>query len=105
MTSIQPEGRFGALIMDENKVLSFKEKPQGDGNWINGGFFVCEPKVLTYIDNNSTIFEREPLENLAKDGELFTYKHDGFWKPMDTLRDKTQLEDMIEKGKAPWIKW
>lgn len=106
MTSVQPEGRFGALIMEEDKVLSFKEKPQGDGNWINGGYFVCQPGVMDYIDDNSaTIFEREPLENLAKDGELFTYKHQGFWKPMDTLMDKTRLENLISAGKAPWIKW
>jgi glucose-1-phosphate cytidylyltransferase len=106
MTSVQPEGRFGALLIDgNNKVESFKEKPKGDGAWINGGFFVCEPEVIDYINNDTTIFEREPLENLAKDGKLFTFKHTGFWKPMDTLRDKTQLEDLIEKGQAPWIKW
>jgi glucose-1-phosphate cytidylyltransferase len=106
MTSVQPEGRFGALIMEDDKVLSFKEKPQGDGNWINGGFFVCEPAVMDYIDDNrATIFERKPLETLAEDGELFTYKHHGFWKPMDTLRDKTQLEELIDTGKAPWVKW
>lgn len=106
MTSVQPEGRFGALVMEDEKVLSFKEKPQGDGNWINGGFFVCEPGVMNYIDNNSArIFEREPLENLANDAQLYAYKHHGFWKPMDTLKDKTQLEEMIQSGKAPWIKW
>ncbi len=106
MTSVQPEGRFGALKIYENlKVESFQEKPKGDGSWINGGFFVCEPKVLDYIENDETIFEREPLENLAKEGELFTFKHNGFWKPMDTLRDKTQLEELIETGSAPWIKW
>lgn len=106
MTSVQPEGRFGALnILDTNQVERFEEKPKGDGSWINGGFFVCEPQVFEYITGDSTIFEKEPLENLARDGELFTYKHTGFWKPMDTLRDKTQLEDLIAKGKAPWIKW
>lgn len=106
MTSVQPEGRFGALDINEtNRVIEFKEKPRGDGSWINGGFFVCEPKVLDYIEANHTIFEREPLENLAKDGELFTFKHHGFWKPMDTLRDKTQLEEMIEQQKAPWMLW
>lgn len=106
MTSVQPEGRFGALAIDAtNKVESFKEKPKGDGAWINGGFFVCEPEVFDYIDNDATIFERDPLENLAKEGKLFTFKHTGFWKPMDTLRDKTQLEELIEKGQAPWIKW
>lgn len=107
MTSVQPEGRFGALdISKGNKVDTFQEKPKGDGSWINGGFFVCEPKVFDYItDGDPTIFERGPLENLAKDGELFTFKHKGFWKPMDTLRDKSQLEDLIEKGSAPWIRW
>jgi len=106
MTSVLPEGRFGALDIAESlQVKSFQEKPKGDGSWINGGFFVCQPEVLNYIDNDKTIFEREPLERLATDGEVFTYKHSGFWKPMDTQRDKTQLEDLIEKGKAPWIKW
>lgn len=107
MTAVQPEGRFGSLQIDkDNKVNSFLEKPKGDGNWINAGFFVCEPKVLDYIDNNDKIiFERQPLENLASDDELFTYKHRGFWKPMDTLRDKNQLEEMIDSGTAPWKKW
>lgn len=107
MTAVQPEGRFGSLqITDENKVTSFQEKPKGDGSWINAGFFVCQPEVFNYIPNNDkTIFERTPLENLANDGQLFTYKHNGFWKPMDTLRDKNQLEEMVEQGTAPWIKW
>jgi glucose-1-phosphate cytidylyltransferase len=107
MTGVQPEGRFGSLQIDENeKVKSFQEKPKGDGNWINAGFFVCEPKVLDYIDNDDTIiFEREPLEKLANDNELYMYKHHGFWKPMDTLRDKTQLEELIVTETAPWIKW
>jgi len=107
MTSVQPEGRFGSLLIDDkNRVVSFKEKPKGDGSWINAGFFVCQSEVLDYINNgDSTIFEREPLENLANDKQLVTYKHNGFWKPMDTLRDKTQLEDMIANGTAPWIKW
>jgi len=106
LTSVQAEGRFGALkIDDDNKVESFKEKPKGDGAWINGGFIVCEPEVIDYIADDTTIFEREPLENLAHENKLYTFKHKGFWKPMDTLRDKTQLEDLIEKGKAPWIKW
>jgi glucose-1-phosphate cytidylyltransferase len=106
MTSVQPEGRFGALnINANNEVINFEEKPRGDGSWINGGYFVCDAKVFDYITGDQTIFEREPLENLAKDGELFTFKHTGFWKPMDTLRDKMQLEELIEKGKAPWIKW
>lgn len=107
MTSVQPEGRFGALNIDINdqQVKEFIEKPKGDGSWINGGFFVCEPKIFNYIDGDETIFERTPLENLAKDGELYTYKHYGFWKPMDTLRDKNQLEDLINSSSAPWIKW
>ncbi len=107
MTSVQPEGRYGSLIVDdEQKVLSFQEKPQGDGAWINAGFFVCQPEVFDFIpDGDKIIFEREPLESLAKVGQLYTYKHGGFWKPMDTQRDKSQLEDLIEKNKAPWIKW
>jgi glucose-1-phosphate cytidylyltransferase len=107
MTSVQPEGRYGSLIVNEQEqVTSFQEKPKGDGAWINAGYFVCQPEVLDYIpDGDQIIFEREPLESLAKAGELFTYKHEGFWKPMDTQRDKFQLENLIEKGTAPWIKW
>ena len=107
MTAVQPDGRFGSLQIDENeKVISFQEKPKGDGSWINAGFFVCEPKVFDYIENNDKcVFEREPLENLAKDNELYTFKHKGFWKPMDTLRDKAQLEDMVDSGLIPWKKW
>jgi glucose-1-phosphate cytidylyltransferase len=106
MTSVLPEGRFGALNIDNsNKVSSFQEKPKGDGSWINGGFFVCEPSIFDYIDGDNTVFERNPLENLAKEGELYTYKHHGFWKPMDTQRDKSQMEELIEKKKAPWIRW
>lgn len=107
MTAAQPEGRFGSLSIDANeRVLSFLEKPKGDGNWINAGYFVCQPKVFDYIpDGDLTVFEREPLEKLAHDGELYTYKNQGFWKPMDTLRDKAELEDLIITGKASWIKW
>lgn len=106
MTSVQPEGRFGALETDSNnRVLSFMEKPKGDGSWINGGFFVCEPKVLDYIAGDETIFEREPLENLAKDGQLFTYRHHGFWKCMDTLRDKNQLNELWSTQNAKWKIW
>ena len=107
MTSVQPEGRFGALVFNEDgEVTSFAEKPKGDGAWINAGFFVCEPKVFDYItEGDSTIFERAPLENLAKDGELYTYHHNGFWKCMDTLRDKQQLQAMCDEGNAPWISW
>lgn len=107
MTAVQPEGRFGSLQIDESeKVTSFLEKPKGDGSWINAGFFVCEPEVFDYITGgDNTIFEREPLEKLAQDEQLYTYKHRGFWKPMDTQRDKFQLEEMIENKTAPWINW
>jgi len=107
MTAVQPEGRFGSLQIDSaEKVTSFLEKPKGDGSWINAGFFVCQPEVFDYItEGDSTIFEREPLEKLAKNEQLFTYKHRGFWKPMDTQRDKFQLEELIDKGIAPWVKW
>jgi glucose-1-phosphate cytidylyltransferase len=107
MTSVQPEGRFGALdIEDGNRVKSFIEKPKGDGHWINGGFFVCEPKVFDYItEGDETVFEQSPLVNLANDGEMIAYKHTGFWKPMDTLRDKVKLNEMYDNNKAPWIVW
>ena len=107
MTAVQPSGRFGALAIDDNSTItSFIEKPKGDKSWINGGFFVCEPQVFDYIDNNDMItFEREPLENLAKDGQLSAFKHDGFWRPMDTLRDKNDLNAMWEENRAPWALW
>jgi glucose-1-phosphate cytidylyltransferase len=107
MTSAQPEGRFGALDINSNhQVLNYMEKPRGDGAWINGGFFVCEPEVFDYIkDGDATVFEHAPLENLARDGELYTYKHTGFWKPMDNIRDKSQLEELWLSGKAPWKIW
>lgn len=106
MTAVQPSGRFGALrINNEKKVESFVEKPAGDGAWINGGFFVLEPKVIDYIKDDSTIWEREPLENLTKESQLFAYKHEGFWKPMDTLRDKIELEKLWSTKEAPWKVW
>ena len=108
MTAVQPEGRFGAISMNEEtgSVKQFIEKPQGDGGWINGGFFVCEPEVFDYLEaDDSSIWEREPLENLASDGKLLAYKHLGFWKPMDMLRDKVQLEVLWDSGKAPWKVW
>jgi len=106
MTSVQTEGRFGSLQIDpENKVEQFQEKPKGDGSWINGGFFVCQPEVFDYLESDRIPFERDPLERMAADGQLFAYKHHGFWKPMDTLRDKKQLEELIEQHNAPWIKW
>lgn len=108
MTAVQPTGRFGALnITSDDTITSFQEKPKGDGNWINGGFFVCEPEVFDYIEPNNpkVIFEREPLENIAKDGELHAFKHSGFWSPMDTLRDKIMLNDLWKSYKAPWKVW
>jgi glucose-1-phosphate cytidylyltransferase len=108
MTAVQPEGRFGAMDLNEknSRVNHFMEKPKGDGSWINGGFFVCEPKIFEYIhEGDQCVWERKPLEDLAKDGELFAYKHHGFWKPMDMLRDKLQLEDLWQKKSAPWKIW
>ncbi|MDQ7062037.1 MAG: glucose-1-phosphate cytidylyltransferase [Sulfurimonas sp.] len=107
MTSSQPAGRFGALSIEENgQVSKFLEKPKGDGNWINAGYFVCEARVLDYItEGDSTVFEQSPLQKLAEDGEIFTYKHEGFWKPMDSLKDKHDLNDIWDKGNAPWKVW
>ncbi len=105
MTAVQPEGRFGALETEGTRVSSFLEKPKGDGSWINGGFFVCQPEVLDYIAGDQTVFEQEPLMQLAKDGELFNYRHKGFWKCMDTLRDKKVLNEMWDKGQAKWKTW
>ncbi len=106
VTSIQPAGRFGSLDLDDdNLVHGFKEKPKGDGAWINGGFFVMEPQVLDYIADDLTILEKEPLESLAKEQQLVSYKHSGFWQPMDTLRDKNYLEEHWKSGEAPWKTW
>ena len=107
MTAVQPSGRFGALVIrDDNVITSFMEKPKGDESWINGGFFVCEPEVFDYIpQGDDVIFERAPLENLARDRKLNAYKHDGFWRPMDTLKDKNDLTEMWVNGKAPWATW
>ena len=107
MTSAQPDGRFGALEIDKNnKALEFKEKPRGDGSWINAGFFVCEPKIFDYIkDGDSTVFEQNPLRNLAKDNQIYTYKHDSFWMPMDTLRDKNVLQELWKSNNAKWKIW
>jgi len=106
LTAIQPASRFGVLELDHNaKVLSFHEKPKGEQSYINGGFFVLEPKVFSYIQGDSVIFEREPLEGLAADQELVAFKHEGFWRPMDTLRDKMALEDLWNEGHAPWKNW
>jgi glucose-1-phosphate cytidylyltransferase len=105
LTGVQPPGRFGALDLDQDRVVSFQEKPQGDGSWINGGFFVLEPSVFDEIAGDPTIWERTPLENLAKQQQLGIYKHPGFWRPMDTLRDKHELENLWETGNAPWKSW
>ncbi|WP_026350577.1 glucose-1-phosphate cytidylyltransferase [Dyadobacter beijingensis] len=106
VTAVQPSGRFGALnLSDSQNVISFLEKPKGDGSWINGGFFVCQPEVLQYIADDSTVFEQEPLENIARAGQMMAYKHHGFWRPMDTLKDKYDLQHLWDSGKAPWKNW
>jgi len=105
LTAVLPPGRFGALDIRGNKVHNFREKPEGDGAVINGGFFVLSPKVIDYITGDKTIWEHEPLERLAEDGELAAFQHQGFWQPMDTLRDKIYLEELWQTGKAPWKVW
>jgi glucose-1-phosphate cytidylyltransferase len=100
-----PPGRFGALDLHDNKVSSFKEKPKGDGGMINGGFFVLSPKVIDLIPDDDSIWEREPLEKLADSGQLSAFEHEGFWQPMDTLRDKNHLEELWQTGRAPWKVW
>ncbi len=105
VTATQPPGRFGALEMEGTRVASFSEKPHGDGAWINGGFFVLSPQVLDYIAGDETLWEREPLEALAADGQLEAWLHQGFWQPMDTLRDRQQLETLWQTGNAPWKVW
>ncbi|MEP7296992.1 MAG: glucose-1-phosphate cytidylyltransferase [Burkholderiales bacterium] len=105
LTAVQPAGRFGALDIQDQRITRFEEKPQGDGSWINGGFFVLEPQALDLIESDATVWEREPMETLARNGELSAYTHRGFWQPMDTLRDKTRLEDLWRSGEAPWKVW
>jgi len=106
VTAAQPTGRFGALTLDEaGAVQSFLEKPLGDGGWINAGFFVMQPEVFDYLGGDSSVLEREPLEALAREGQMVAYRHRGFWQPMDTLRDKNLLEDLWSKGQAPWRLW
>lgn len=105
MTAVQPPGRFGALQLKGTEIQTFLEKPQGDGGWINGGFFVLNPKALKQITSDNTLWEQEPLQNLAKQGELQAFFHSGFWQPMDTLRDKNHLESLWASGKAPWKMW
>lgn len=105
VTAVNPPARFGVLNVDAEHVSGFKEKPEGDGQYINGGFFVLSPSVLTRIRGDDEVWERHPLESLARDGELMAYRHDGFWQPMDTLREKQMLESMWEQGHAPWKCW
>jgi glucose-1-phosphate cytidylyltransferase len=105
VTGVQPPGRFGALGIQDDMIMSFVEKPKGDGGWINGGFYVLEPKTLDFIDGDHTWWEREPLQTLVSQKELTIFKHPGFWMPMDTLRDKQQLEDIWLSGKVPWKTW
>lgn len=105
VTATQPPGRFGVLNFDNHKITSFEEKPQGDGSWINGGYFVLSPKIFDYIEGDKTTWEREPMENLARDGELVGFMHHGFWRPMDTLRDRQYLEALWENNEAPWKVW
>jgi glucose-1-phosphate cytidylyltransferase len=107
LTAVQPHGRFGALdLAEDDSIRSFREKPKGDGSWINAGFFVCEPEVIDHItEGDATVWERKPLESLASKGQLIAYKHDGFWRPMDTLRDMQELEKLWSTGEAPWRIW
>jgi glucose-1-phosphate cytidylyltransferase len=105
LTATFPPGRFGALDIRGRQVMSFKEKPKGDGAMINGGFFVLKPQVLDYISGDASVWEQEPLMKLAQEQQLMAYEHDGFWLPMDTLRDKHQLEELWASGRAPWKKW
>jgi glucose-1-phosphate cytidylyltransferase len=107
LTAVQPPGRFGAIVLghEQTKISCFREKPEGDGAWINGGYFVLEPEVIDLIDSESTVWEQEPLEKLAEKEQLSAFKHHGFWQPMDTLRDKNYLEHLWQKDKAPWKVW
>ena len=105
LTAVQPPGRFGALVLKGERVSSFQEKPKGDGGWINGGFFVLSPRAIEHIDGDATVWEREPLETMARDGQLAAYFHKGFWQPMDTLRDQNHLEELWASGRAPWKAW
>jgi glucose-1-phosphate cytidylyltransferase len=106
LTAVQPPGRYGALQLEaDDTVHGFREKPEGDGGWINGGFFVLEPEVIDRIEGDGTTWEQEPLKSLARDGQLSAYHHKGFWQPMDTLRDRVHLEELWTAGKAPWKVW
>ena len=105
LTAVQPQGKFGAVTIQDGKVKTFEEKPKGNSGWVNGGFFVLEPEVVDYIQGDDTMFEREPLQQLTKENQLSAYHHTGFWHPMDTLRDKNELEELWSKGNAPWKVW
>ena len=105
LTATFPPGRFGALSIKDNQVQKFEEKPKGDGALINGGYFVLSPKVIERIEGDHTTWEQEPLKSLASDGELMSFNHDGFWQPMDTLRDKMKLDELLDQNKAPWKVW
>jgi glucose-1-phosphate cytidylyltransferase len=105
LTAVQPAGRFGALDMHGGRITRFEEKPHGDGSWVNGGFFVLEPEALRLIEDDRTVWERGPMEQLARDGQLSAFAHRGFWQPMDTLRDKLRLEELWQSGAAPWKVW
>ncbi|MFN7678761.1 MAG: glucose-1-phosphate cytidylyltransferase [Cyanobacteriota bacterium] len=105
LTAVQPPGRFGSLAFERGRVLAFEEKPQGDGSWINGGFFVLEPDVIDLVDGDLCVWEKRPLQYLAETGQLSAYHHRGFWQPMDTLRDKLTLEELWQSGQAPWKVW
>jgi glucose-1-phosphate cytidylyltransferase len=105
LTAVQPPGRFGSLAFERGRVMRFEEKPQGDGNWINGGFFVLDPSVLDLVDGDDCIWEQQPLQSLAASGQLSAFHHEGFWQPMDTLRDRTLLEELWQNGQAPWKVW
>lgn len=105
VTATQPRGRFGALRLERDKVVDFHEKPAGDGAWVNGGFFVLTPKVFSYLSGDDTVWEQEPLERLAREGQVLAYRHSGFWQPMDTMYDRTMLEELWAGGHAPWKVW
>jgi glucose-1-phosphate cytidylyltransferase len=105
LTAVEPQARFGALAIENGRITRFQEKPQGEGGWVNGGFFVLSPRVIDYVEGDATIWEREPLERLAQEGQLSAYSHRGFWHPMDTLRDRVHLEELWNSGTPPWKVW